>query len=85
MLFKKTKSLTNIEDTFAVGEILKQNGWNILTAINVMLFTVFHFPCATTLLTVKEKETGKWKWVGISFFNTDIMWNYIMFCHNRCL
>ena len=66
MCYLKTKSLTNIEDTFAVGEILKQNGWNILTAINVMLFTVFHFPCATTLLTVK-KETGKWKWVGISF------------------
>jgi len=66
MCYLKTKSLTNIEDTFAVGAILKQNGWNILTAINVMLFTVFHFPCATTLLTVK-KETGKWKWVGISF------------------
>ena len=48
MCYLKTKSLTNIEDTFAVGEILKQNGWNILTAINVMLFTVFHFPSIQT-------------------------------------
>ena len=41
MCYLKTKSLINIEDTFAVGEILKQNGWNILTAINVMLFHPF--------------------------------------------
>ena len=50
----------------AIGEILKQNGWTILTAINVMIFTILHFPCATTLMTIK-KETGKWKWVGLSF------------------
>ena len=55
-----------MEDTFAIGEILRQNGWTILTAINVMLFTVFHFPCTTTLLTIK-KETGSWKWTFISF------------------
>ena len=66
MCYMQGTSLVNMEDTFAIGEILRQNGWTILTAINVMLFTVFHFPCATTLLTIK-KETGSWKWTVISF------------------
>ena len=66
MCYMQGTSLVNMEDTFAIGEILKQNGWTILTAMNVMLFTVFHFPCATTLLTIK-KETGSWKWTVISF------------------
>ena len=66
MCYMQGTSLVNMEDTFAIGEILRQNGWTILTAINVMLFTVFHFPCATTLLTIK-KETGSWKWTAISF------------------
>ena len=66
MCYMQGTSLVNMEDTFVIGEILRQNGWTILTAINVMLFTVFHFPCATTLLTIK-KETGSWKWTAIGF------------------
>lgn len=66
MCYMQGTSLVNMEDTFAIGEILRQNGWTILTAINVMIFTVFHFPCATTLLTIK-KETESWKWTAISF------------------
>ena len=66
MCYLQGTSLVNMEDTFAIGEILRQNGWTILTAMNVMLFTVLHFPCATTLLTIK-KETGSWKWSFISF------------------
>ena len=66
MCYMQGTSLVNMENTFMIGEILRQNGWTILTAINVMLFTVFHFPCATTLLTIK-KETGSLKWTIISF------------------
>ena len=66
MSYLKGGTLINIEDTIQIGQILIQNGWTILTAINVMLFTILHFPCATTLLTVK-KETGSWKWTLISF------------------
>ncbi len=59
-------SLTNIEDNFSIGNILLQNGWTILTAINVMIFTVLHFPCTTTLLSIK-KETNSIKWTILSF------------------
>ena len=66
MCYLKGGALINIEDTIQIGQILIQNGWTMLTAINVMLFTILHFPCATTLLTIK-KETGSWKWTGIAF------------------
>lgn len=66
MCYLKGGTLVNIEDTVSIGQILIQNGWSMLTAMNVMLFTVFHFPCATTLLTIK-KETGRLKWTGLSF------------------
>ena len=66
MSYLKSNALVNLEDTFVIGEILRQNGWTLLTAINVMIFTIFHFPCMTTLLTIK-KETGSLKWTAIAF------------------
>lgn len=81
-------SLVNIEDTFAIGEMLKQNGWTLLTGINVMIFTLLHFPCSTTLLTIK-KEAGGWKWAFLAFaiptvcgivlcMCTTLLWNIII-------
>ena len=66
MCYLGSGSLVDLEDTMAIGEILIQNGWTMLTAINVMIFTCLHFPCTTTLLTIK-KETGSWKWTALSF------------------
>jgi len=42
------------------------NGWTWLTAVCTMIFSLNHWPCATTLWTIK-KETQSWKWTGISF------------------
>ena len=64
MCYLSNNSLVNLEDTFSIGQILIQNGWTMLTAINVMIFTCLHFPCTTTLLTIK-KETGSLKWTVI--------------------
>lgn len=66
MSYMAKGSLVDLEDTFLIGNILKQNGWTILTAINVMIFTLLHFPCSTTLISIK-KETGRWKWAVIAF------------------
>ena len=66
MSYLKGGTLVNIEDNIQIGSILIQNGWNMLTAFNVMIFTILHFPCTTTLLTIK-KETKSWKWTLISF------------------
>ncbi len=66
MSYLKGGALVNIEDTTQIGQVLIQNGWTMLTAMNVILFTILHFPCTTTLLTIK-KETGSWKWTGLAF------------------
>jgi len=37
------------------------NGWTVKTAVNVIIFSLMHWPCSTALLTIK-KETGSFKW-----------------------
>ncbi len=79
MCYLKGGVLVNIEDTVQIGQILIQNGWNMLTAMNVMLFTVLHFPCTTTLLTIK-KETGSWKWSGLAFVIPTVCGVFLCMC-----
>lgn len=50
-----------------LGEILKNNGWTIITALCAIVFSLNHFPCATTLWTI-AKETKSIKWTTVSFF-----------------
>lgn len=66
MCYTRAGSLVSIENISTIHDILIANGWTIITAINVMLFSLLHFPCGTTLLTIK-KETGSWKWTLLSF------------------
>ncbi|MGB9603913.1 MAG: nucleoside recognition domain-containing protein, partial [Limisphaerales bacterium] len=49
----------------AVRTILIGSGWTTMTAVCLMLFSLCHNPCSTTLYTI-YKETGSWKWVIIS-------------------
>lgn len=49
-----------------ISNILINNGWNIYTAASVILFSIMHYPCTTTLLTIKS-EVGT-KWMIYSFF-----------------
>jgi len=47
-------------------QLLDANGWTWLTGLNVMLFSLMHFPCGTTLWTIR-KETGSMKWTLAAF------------------
>lgn len=66
MCYLGNSSLSNLSDYSTIGQILIENNWTLLTAINVMIFTVLHFPCTTTLISIK-KETGSYKWAFLSF------------------
>ena len=66
MSYLATGSMIEFDSLSALGEVLKDNGWTYLTAINTMLFSLLHWPCATTLLTIK-KETGSNKWTAVGF------------------
>ncbi|MGD2120650.1 MAG: ferrous iron transport protein B [Gemmatimonadota bacterium] len=47
------------------GEILRLGGWTTLTGVNLMLFSLLHNPCSTTLYTI-YKETRSWGWTALS-------------------
>ena len=66
MVYSQSGMLVEAEGMAQAGEILRANGWTALTAVCTILFSLNHFPCATTLLTIK-KETGSWFWTGVSF------------------
>lgn len=80
MCYLGKNSLVNLDDTFAIGQILVQNGWTMLTAINVMIFTCLHFPCTTTLLTIK-KETDSLKWTALSFVLPTVCRYYYLYVY----
>ena len=65
MIYLSEGALMEVQGLGAFQEILLANGWTWLTALNFMIFTIFHWPCGTTLLTIK-KETGGLKWTLLS-------------------
>ena len=53
------------ESAYAMEGILRAGGWTLLTAVNLMLFSLLHNPCSTTLYTI-YRETGSAKWTAVS-------------------
>jgi ferrous iron transport protein B len=54
--------LDSLADT---EQILRGGGWTLLTAINLMLFSLLHNPCSTTIYTIyKETKSAKWTLVA---------------------
>jgi len=66
MSYMSTGAMIDFDNHAALGAVLAANGWTWLTCFNTMLLSLMHFPCATTLLTIK-KETNSWKWTLASF------------------
>ncbi|MBU5257374.1 ferrous iron transport protein B [Tissierella praeacuta] len=66
MSYMATGSLLELDSLVHLKELLISNGWTWLTAVCVMLFSLMHWPCATTCLTIK-KETQSLKWTIVSF------------------
>lgn len=59
-------SITDYSNLLELKNLLVTNGWTIKTAICTLIFTLFHFPCSTTILTIK-KETKSTLWTIIAF------------------
>jgi len=66
MCYLHTGSLTELNDLTAMRELLVANGWTWRTAVCTLLFMLLHWPCSTTLLTIKQ-ETGSWRWPALAF------------------
>jgi ferrous iron transport protein B len=55
------------ESVTATGQLLVASGWTLLTAVNLMLFSLLHNPCSTTIYTI-YKETGSARWTALATF-----------------
>ena len=66
MAYMAKGSILNLDSLSQLRSLLIQNGWTWLTAVCTILFTLFHWPCSTTCLTIK-KETQSLKWTLVSF------------------
>ena len=66
MAYMASGSLMEFDSLFQLKALLISNGWTWLTAVCFMLFSLMHWPCSTTCMTIK-KETKSLKWTAISF------------------
>lgn len=66
MAYMATGSLAEYDSLDSLRTILISNGWTPITAVCMLIFTLCHFPCATTMMTIK-KETGSIKWTALAF------------------
>jgi ferrous iron transport protein B len=57
--------LFELDSASATADVLRAGGWTALTGLNLMLFSLLHNPCSTTIYTI-FKETKSWKWTALA-------------------
>lgn len=65
MSYLRANKMIELESLVELKELLVANGWTLLTAINTMILCLMHYPCGTTIWTIK-KETKSIKWTALS-------------------
>lgn len=66
MIYLQAGQMTEIGSISEIGRILSAHGWGLLTVVNTAIFTLFHWPCATTLLSIWQ-ESHSLKWTLMAF------------------
>ena len=78
MAYMSTGQLIEFESLESLRQILVANGWTITTAICVLIFSLCHFPCSTTCMTIK-KETGSFKWTILAILIPTVIGIFLCF------
>lgn len=66
MAYMSQGTLSHYNSLEELKILLLSNGWDWTTAVSMIMFSLFHWPCSTTLITVK-KESGSWGWTYLAF------------------
>ena len=67
MAYLAQGSLVDMDQLTGVGALLEAQGWTMTTAVCTLLFTLFHWPCSTTCLTIyRESKSLKWTLVAVA-------------------
>jgi ferrous iron transport protein B len=72
MAYMASGSIMELDSLWDLKQLLVDHGWTWITAISTMLFSLMHWPCSTTCLTIK-KETQSLKWTAVSIIVPTIM------------
>lgn len=81
MAYMAQGTLTDYSGLDQLRTLLIQNGWSWTTAVSMLLFSLMHWPCATTCLTIK-KETGSLKWTLVSILTPTVIGMTLCFVFN---
>ncbi|WP_342564559.1 nucleoside recognition domain-containing protein [Paenibacillus sp. FSL R7-0345] len=65
MGYMSSGAMVDVEGIGSIKELFLSHGWTWLTALNMMLFSLLHYPCGTTLVNI-YKETKSLKWAVLS-------------------
>ncbi len=65
MIYLSQQTLSEVPDLASLSALLSLHGWTSVTAVCVIVFSMFHFPCSTTCLTI-YKETKSLRWTALS-------------------
>lgn len=66
MTYLSTGEITDYSSLDSLRQILVDNGWTVVTALCTCVFSMFHFPCSTTLLTIwQETKSAKWTLMSV--------------------
>lgn len=86
MGYLSTGALIEVDSIADLKQIFLNNGWTWLTALNMMLFSLLHYPCGTTLVNIyKETKSIKWTFwsfmipTGIAFLVTFLIAQFVRF------
>ena len=58
MAYLSQGTIFDMENLASLKQLLVDNGWTWVTAVCTMLFSLMHWPCSTTLLTIKKKQAA---------------------------
>lgn len=83
MIYMSSGRISELPDLDLLRSILIDNGFTFVTALCMIVFCLFHFPCSTTFLTIKE-ETNSWKWAVFSLVLPTFIGICLCFIINFC-
>lgn len=84
MAYMSTGSLVEYTSLAALKALLVQNGWSYTTAVSMLIFSLAHWPCSTTCLTIK-KETQSLKWTLVSILLPTLLGMALCILFNLCV
>lgn len=81
MIYSSTSVYNDVTNLMNIKEILVNNGWTVTTAVCVIIFSIMHYPCFSSLMCIK-REVSELKWVILSFLIPTFCGVFICFMIN---